>query len=192
MFGGTGAFVVEYLIDLNVIINRLIVSLLLTFVCQSAISEATKTDIPAPFTTQIQKLTDLLLDSSASSLATSRNVQKIDDIFLVTFVIEGYLSGNGWTQYIAAFEEVPGMNDRPTSYPLIDFIPIGGGGCRLIPELKAQLLKKDSLSERNFSLDVLEKAEDDTPNHPTKKASITIGLKNGRFIDNNLRCAGVW
>lgn len=192
MLGSAGAFVVEYLIVLNMINYRLIVTLLLTLVCQSALSEATKTDIPAPLTTQIQKLTDLLLDSSASSLATSRNVQKIDDIFLVTFVIEGYLNGNGWTQYIAAFEEIPGREDKPISYPLIDFIPIGGGGCRVIPELKAQLLKKDLLSERNFSIDVLENAEDDTPNHPTKKTSITLGLKNGRFIDNNLKCAGIW
>lgn len=171
--------------------------LVLALASQLALAEPIQTDIPAPLANNIQKLAELLLDSHAEVLVKPWIVQAIDrksnnPIYLSMFTVESYFGGNNWTQYLAAFESIPSIDGKPASYPLIDFMPVGGGGCRAIPKLDARVSYLESTGEWLFAIDALENTSNDSPNFPSKKTSIKLYLKDGRLIGQNTQCSGPW
>ncbi|WP_415880542.1 hypothetical protein [Methylomonas sp. TEB] len=197
MSGGAGAFVVEYL--KNGCIYMKLSGLIVLLVCFISIAhaETAKPGIPAALEVQIKKLTELLSDSHGSSpsefwqvQAVSRNSVAVN--FLALFTLEGYMYGNGWTQYLAVFEFAEGENGKPDSYPLVDFMPVGGKGCRTIPKLDVKTAYPNNYGDKIFTLDVLESTENDAPNFPTKKSTLDITLKYGRLTEQNQKCHGAW
>lgn len=173
-----------------------IVVLLACFI-SIAHAETAKPVIPVALETQIKKLAELLSDSYGSSPSKSWEVQAVSRNsiavnFLALFTLEGYTGGNGWTQYLAVFEFGEGENGKPDSYPLVDFMPVGGNGCRTIPKLDVKTTFPNNYGDKIFTLDVLENTENDAPNFPTKKSTIDITLKYGRLNEQNQKCHGAW
>ncbi|TPQ26516.1 hypothetical protein ACH518_16385 [Methylomonas sp. HW2-6] len=197
MLGSSGAFAVEHL-KIDCIYMRFFgLVVLLTCFISIGHAETTKSGIPAELEIQIKKLTELLSDSYGSSPSKSWEVQAIslNSIavnFLAIFTLEGYTGGNGWTQYLAVFEFGEGENGKPDSYPLVDFMPVGGKGCRTIPKLDVKTTYLNTHGDKVFTLDVLENTENDAPNFPTRKSTADITLKNGRLTEQNQKCQGAW
>ncbi|WKJ88563.1 hypothetical protein QZJ86_11045 [Methylomonas montana] len=160
-------------------------------------AETNKAEIPLPLVNNVKKLSELLMDAHASVTIEPATIERIDlkpnqSTYLILFIVESYLGGNSWTQYLAAFDLVKGEDGKPDSYPLIDFIPIGGTGCRIVQKLNPNAATIRDNGEKVFRLDVLENTESDNPNHPTRTAQLDVFLKSGRFTHSNQLCYGPW
>lgn len=146
---------------------------------------------PKPLLAQVQRLGELLRDSSAVWVADSTLVQFVkphdgDELALVVFTVEGFGGGNNHTQYFAVFNAEKDAKGK-LHYSLIDFMPIAGKGWRGIANLNAKVTRNQQGSETYMAIDAFEVAGNDAPNFPSKKVTINLVLKDGRLIEQKLR-----
>jgi hypothetical protein len=159
----------------------------------------------SPLENTTQNLMTLLSDGEAVGYSKFTMVQTVSDgtskVALVVFSLEGFSGGNNWEQYFAVF-----LTENDEHYRLIDVTHIGGGGWRTIEKLNAKTSKNlgravyaglehwDKVSrEANYDLkngatieiDALENAGMDSPNFPSKKATIKLVIKQGRLYEQS-------
>jgi hypothetical protein len=141
--------------------------------------------IPKPLSAKIQNLVTVLSDRYAVGYPKATMIQTIKggsniDITLAVFTIEGFGGGNNYSQYLAAFSPET-MEDGKQPFRLIDVMRIGGGAWRAIQKLNAKSTPELKSDEATIVIEALENTDDDSPNFPSKKSTITLVLKNGRF-----------
>ena len=147
---------------------------------------ATPTKPPKPLLVQIQRLGELLRDSSASWYRESTQVQfvkprKEEEMALAVFTVEGFGGGNGHVQYLAAFS-VEGSGSTQ-HFSLIDVLQVGGKGWRGIQQLNARLSPGPARGELRIKLDAMTVGPDDAPNFPSQTSTIELALKAGRLTE---------
>lgn len=134
---------------------------------------------------QVERLAELLRDQFAAYYPDATISKKVklpggSDVVLAVFTVEGYGGGNNHTQYLAAFE--PGIEaEKPFHFSLIDVIPFGGKGSRAITSLDVQVQKTAQGTGAVISFKVLELADGDAPNFPSRKAVARVQLSGGRL-----------
>jgi hypothetical protein len=142
---------------------------------------------PKALMAQVQRLAELLRDAHATYYADFTLAQRVrprggDELALVVFSIEGFGGGNGHTQYLAAF--TPNRREQGEEhFTLIDVIPIGGKGWRAIPALEAKVTRAARGGETRIVFGALAVGEGDAPNFPSRPATVTVVLKNGRLAE---------
>jgi hypothetical protein len=104
------------------------------------------------------------------------------ELTLTVLTLEGFGGGNNWAQYLAAFSQETTEKGKP-HYMLIDVIRIGGGAWRAVQTLNARVTATSQSNEAIIVIDTLENTDDDPPNFPSKKATLKLLLKNGRFSE---------
>lgn len=143
--------------------------------------------ITKPLSAKIQNLVAVLSDGYAVGYPKATMIQTIkggfnNEVTLAVFTIEGFDGGNNYSQYLAAFSPET-MEDGKQYFRLIDVMRIGGGAWRAIRELNAKSTPELKSDEATIAIEALENTDDDPPNFPSKKSTITLVLKNGRFYE---------
>jgi len=143
--------------------------------------------IPKPLAVQVQNLVTLLSDGNAvgypkATLIQNTKINSSQEITLAVFTLEGFGGGNNWAQYIAAFSQETSEKGKP-HFMLIDVMRIGGGAWRAIQTLNAKVAATAKKDETTIVIDTLENTDDDPPNFPSKKSTLKLLLKNGRFSE---------
>jgi hypothetical protein len=175
----------------------------------SNIAFAAQVAPPKELVSQIKILFELLSDGQAVGYEKFVEVQaikrdKLDEVYLVTFSMEGFGGGNNWQQYFAIFSK-NSPDQEESHYTLIDVMHIGGGGWRTIEKLDAKTssnlvdvvdlgaehwneayikdekTKNDLRNGATIRLEALENSGMDSPNFPSKKAVVRLVLKKGRI-----------
>jgi hypothetical protein len=141
--------------------------------------------VPKPLFAKIQNLITVLSDGYAVGYPQATMIQTIKggfntEVILAIFTIEGFAGGNNYSQYLAAFSPET-MADGKQPFRLIDVVRIGGGAWRAIRKLNAKSTPELKSDEATVAIEALENTDDDPPNFPSKKSTITLVLKNGRF-----------
>lgn len=149
------------------------------------------TKAPKPLLAQVQRMGELLRDSSAVLVADSTMVQFVrprdgDELALVVFTVEGFGGGNSHTQYFAVFNAEKDAKGK-SHFSLIDFLPIAGKGWRGIDNLNAKVTRNQKAGETFMAIDALEVAGNDAPNFPSQKVTINLVLRDGRLFEQKLR-----
>jgi len=143
----------------------------------------------APLMAQVDRLTQLLRDSSAVGYPEATMAQAVDlradrQLVLAVFTVEGFGRGNNHSQYLAAFET--DADKSPPYYTLLDVIRIAGKGWRGIDKLNAKVTQSKG-GDIAIAVDALEVGPEDAPNFPSKKTVIRVLLKNGRLAEQSQR-----
>lgn len=141
--------------------------------------------VPKTLNIQIQRLVNLLSDGYAvgypdATIFQTVKSRKHDDITLAVFTVEGFGGGNNFSQYFAAFSSEPTKNGKQ-HFMLIDVIPIGRDGWRLVGNFNSITTDNPLIDETTITVDALENTGDDSMNFPSKKITINLILKSGRL-----------
>jgi|APLak6261659701_1056019.scaffolds.fasta_scaffold42826_1 hypothetical protein len=160
-------------------------STLFIFVLLMAPTTFAAPSIPKPLSAKIQNLVTALSDGDAVGYSKATMIQTIKggfntDVTLAVFTIEGFGGGNNYSQYLAAFSPET-MEDGKQPFRLIDVMRIGGDAWRAIQKLNAKSTPELKSDEATIAIEASENTDYDSPNFPSKKSTITLVLKNGRF-----------
>ncbi|MGZ3802537.1 MAG: hypothetical protein ACXVCL_20430 [Bdellovibrio sp.] len=155
------------------------------FVLLMAPTTFAASSIPKPLSAKIQNLVTVLSDGYAVGYPKATMIQTIKgggntDVTLVVFTIEGFGGGNNYSQYLAAFSPET-MEDGKQPFRLIDVMRISGGAWRVIQKLNVKSTPELESNEATIAIEALENTDYDSPNFPSRKSTITLVLKNGRF-----------
>jgi hypothetical protein len=170
-------------------VRRLYGPLLSVLCCALIAATPVTPEVPKPLLAQVDRLVELLRDSSAVGYPNATMVQSVkgpygSTLMLAVFTIEGFGGGNNFTQYLAIFS--PNEDDKGSKYfSLLDVMPIGVKGSRAIEKLNATSSWSPNSRETLISFEGLAVTGNDTPNNPTKKVKINVVLKNGRLVEQN-------
>lgn len=134
---------------------------------------------------QVDRLVQLLRDPYAEEYRPGRRIQPLRgapgvEFVLVLFTLEGFGGGNGHTQHLALFE-VDAADARRPHHSLVDVIAVGGRGLRAVESLKGRTAFDKRTGELTVLLDVIENAEGDAPNFPSRKSTLLLVLRDGRL-----------
>ncbi|HEY8157208.1 MAG TPA: hypothetical protein VIF10_00765 [Methylobacter sp.] len=145
------------------------------------------TSIPKPLAEKIQNLVTVLSAGYAVGYPKATMIQTIKgggntDVTLAVFTIEGFDGGNNYSQYLVAFSPET-MEDGKQPFRLIDVMRIGGGAWRVIQKLNAKSSPELKSDEATIAIEALENTDYYSPNFASKKSTITLVLKNGRFYE---------
>jgi len=143
--------------------------------------------ISTPLAIQAQNLVALLSDGNAVGYPQAMLIQKTkigsnQELTLTVLTLEGFGGGNNWAQYLAAFSQETTEKGK-SHYMLIDVMRIGGGAWRAVQTLNARVTATSQSNEAIIVIDTLANTDDDPPNFPSKKATLKLLLKNGRFSE---------
>lgn len=135
---------------------------------------------------QVERLTRLLSDAHASGNPAAAKIQVLtprdgQQWVLSLFVVEGQGGGNSFTQFLAVFET--DTTGKVPYYTLVDVIPVGGKGWRLIEKLDARATPSADGAEVALSFAAMAVTENDAPNFPKRKTAVHLVLKDGRLIE---------
>ena len=176
---------------LNLSLLIIMKKLFVTFFCLlcTVVSAATPPrHAPKAIIDQVQRLTELLRDSYAVGYPAATMVQMVklskdEELVLTVFTVEGFGGGNNHMQYFAAFQLDTDEDGKHPHFTLIDVIPIAGKGWRGVQSLKAKVASGSEAGEKIISFEAYDVVEDDAPNFPSKKVTVSLLLKDGRLSE---------
>lgn len=133
-----------------------------------------------PVHEQVARLMELLRDSYAigDPEATQLQTLKVGDrsLTLAVFMVEGFSGGNNYTQYLALFSaeesEAGAVYQR-----LVDVMPIGAGGWRVVQMLAAKAVSEPTQASLLIDLPVMENRTVDAVNFPSRPGVIHLSLQ---------------
>ncbi|MBJ7308783.1 hypothetical protein ACFOLJ_25880 [Rugamonas sp. CCM 8940] len=165
---------------------RLLLALL--FATSTAMAAPAAEVAPKQLLDQVERLTELLRDSYAvgypkAALFKMVSPQKGEQLALTLFTIEGFGGGNSHTQYFALFSYATDDDGKRPQYTLLDVIPIGGKGWRVVMSLAAKLVRDAKTQVLEITIPTMEVGPDDAPNFPSKRSTVKLQLKNGRLVE---------
>lgn len=133
---------------------------------------------------QIERLVELLGDGYSSgypeaSVYRLADPQQPDSPAFAVFTVEGYGGGNGYLQYLAAFQRGQGR-DGKEHYQFLDVVWIGGKSFRSIDDIDAlELLPAGGM---RVHLSGMSNSAEDAPNFPSQPLRVQRDLIQGRFL----------
>lgn len=144
-------------------------------------------EVPPHLAAQVERLVSLISDGYAVGLPDTVQAQVMNEgadteMTIALFVIEGFGGGNTYAQYLAVFTAAEDASGQPY-YSLMDSLPVGGKGWRMVETLDAKLKPGHTQGASLIELPVMENAEDDAPGFPSRKGSVLLSLDGGRLAE---------
>jgi hypothetical protein len=161
--------------------------LLAVILMHGASAHAADSTVPPGLATQIERLTSLVSDGHAVGLPDATQSQTVvadahTRMTLALFVVEGFGGGNTYSQHLAVFTVAEDASGAPY-YSLLDTLPVGGKGWRMIANLDARVSPGPSDAAWRLEFDVMENTADDAPGFPSRQGRLVLALEGGRLAE---------